>query len=141
MTGLTPSFPPPFLAGSCMVGSSLVGKRVMVAEDELLVSMLIEDVLADAGCLLVGPFCTVADALAAARDATIDIALLDVNLRGQMIYPAAEALAARGIPFLLLSGYGRDAVPPNHPDWEACAKPFKTAELTKMLSDRVLVGR
>ena len=124
-----------------MTTNGLTGKRVMVAEDELLIAMLIEDILADAGCLLVGPFSNVPDALAAAKDATIDIALLDVNLRGQMIYPAAEVLAARGIPFLLLSGYGRDAVPPNHPDWEACAKPFKTAELTKMLSDRVLVGR
>jgi CheY-like chemotaxis protein len=124
-----------------MTGNGLSGMRVMVAEDELLIAMLIEDVLADAGCLLVGPFCNVSDALAAARDATIDIALLDVNLRGQKIYPAAEALAARRIPFLLLSGYGRDAIPPNHPDWEACAKPFKSAELTKMLSDRVHAGR
>lgn len=116
-----------------MTSTLLTGKLVMVAEDELLISMLIEDVLADAGCLVVGPFSNVSDALAAAKDALIDVALLDVNLRGEMIYPAAEALAARGIPFLLLSGYGRDAVPPNHPDWEACAKPFKTAELTKML--------
>jgi CheY-like chemotaxis protein len=120
-----------------MTGALLIGKRVMVAEDELLVAMLIEDVLADAGCLLVGPFSNVSDALAAARDAMIDIALLDVNLRGQKIYPAAEALAARGIPFLLLSGYGRDAAPPNHPEWESVSKPFKAADLTKMLSDRV----
>jgi CheY-like chemotaxis protein len=124
-----------------MTNTLLMGKRVMVAEDELLVSMLIEDVLADAGCLLVGPFCNVPDALVAARDATIDIALLDVNLRGQKIYPAAEALAARGIPFLLLSGYGRDAVPLNHPEWEACAKPFKSDDLTNLLAARVQASR
>jgi CheY-like chemotaxis protein len=123
-----------------MTSPYLTGKRVMVAEDEVLISMLIEDVLADAGCVLVGPFCNVADALTAAKAATIDVALLDVNLRGQMIYPAAEALALRRIPFLLLSGYGRDAVPPNHPEWEACAKPFKAAELTRLLTARVAAG-
>jgi len=120
--------------------SCLTGKRVMVAEDELLVAMMIEDVLADAGCVLVGPFCNVPGALIAAKDATIDIALLDVNLRGQMIYPAAEILALRHIPFLLLTGYGRNAVPPNHPEWEACSKPFKIAGLIRQLSARVAAG-
>lgn len=124
-----------------MTSTLLTGKLVMVAEDELLISMLIEDVLADAGCLVVGPFSNVSDALAAAKDALIDVALLDVNLRGEMIYPAAEALAERGIPFLLLSGYGREAVPLNHPEWEACSKPFKALDLTARLGARFQAGR
>ena len=58
-----------------------------------------------------------------------------------MIYPAAEALAERGIPFLLLSGYGREAVPLNHPEWEACSKPFKALDLTARLGARFQAGR
>ena len=78
----------------------LAGTRVLVAEDELLVAMLIEDILEDNGCHVIGPFGSLGDALAAADAATVDVAVLDVNLRGDKIYPVAERLASRGIPFL-----------------------------------------
>jgi CheY-like chemotaxis protein len=123
------------------VSADLSGKRVLVAEDELLVAMLIEEILDQFECQLVGPFATVANALAAARNATdIDIALLDVNLRGQKIYPVAEALDERGIPFVLVSGYGKGAVPPNRPHWNVCPKPFDADDLGKMLT-ATLQGR
>jgi len=111
----------------------LAGKRVMVCEDELLVSMLIEDVLADYDCQLVGPFSTVTEALSAVETAEIDIAVLDVNLRGERIYPVAERLAGRLIPFFLLSGYGDGALPANRRDWAVCSKPFSTVDLLGML--------
>jgi len=110
------------------------GTRVLAAEDELLVGMLIEDILADAGCIVTGPFSSLADTLAAAARADIDIAVLDVNVRGEKIYPVAECLAARGIPFFLLTGYGRDGAPAHHPDWLTCDKPFKTEELVRMIA-------
>jgi CheY-like chemotaxis protein len=115
----------------------LAGTRVLVAEDELLVAMLIEDLLEDNGCHVIGPFGSLGDALAAADAATVDVAVLDVNLRGDKIYPVAERLASRGIPFFLLTGYGQDAIPAGHPDWQACAKPFKTEELIAMIAERV----
>jgi CheY-like chemotaxis protein len=115
----------------------LAGKRVMVAEDELLVAMMIEDLLEELGCVLVGPFTNVADALNAAEDISIDLAVLDVNLRGKKIYPVAERLAARGIPFLFLSGYGHHGVPANRPEWRVCAKPFDSVELAAMMIDRI----
>jgi len=118
-----------------MIESIPHGTRVLVAEDELLVGMLIEDILADAGCVVTGPFSTLTDALAAAARAEIDIAVLDVNVRGEKIYPVAECLKARGIPFFLLTGYGRDGVPAEHPDWPACDKPFKTEELVRMIAE------
>ncbi len=126
-----------------MSAADLAGKRVLVAEDEFLVVMLFEEILDKLACRMVGPFATVANALAAVRDAAmeIDIAVLDVNLRGQKIYPVAEALDARGIPFVLVSGYGRGAVPPDRPHWTVCPKPFNADELVKKLTDASLARR
>lgn len=112
----------------------LVGKRVLIVEDEMLVAILIEDFLADLGCTTVGPCGSVAIALDAARTEVFDLAVLDVNLGGEMVYPVAELLAERHIPFLFLSGYGDDAIPADHRDWRVCAKPFRGDDLACMLS-------
>ena len=106
----------------------------MVVEDEFLVAMLIEDLLADEGCTVVGPFNTVGDALQAAIHVDVDLAVLDVNLRGEKVYPVAEALDHRGIPFVLLSGYGEEAIPQDRPSWRACSKPFDAKALLKLLT-------
>ena len=113
---------------------SLAGVKVLVVEDELLVAMLIEETLTDHGCLVVGPFTTLSTALVAAGNAQADMALLDVNLRGERVYPVAELLEVRRIPFLLLSGYGHEAVPAEHPLWVSCSKPFLPAELLRAMS-------
>ncbi len=113
---------------------SLAGAKVLVVEDELLVAMLIEETLVDHGCKVIGPFTTLGTALAAARDAQADLALLDVNLRGERVYPVAELLEGRRIPFLLLSGYGHEAVPAEHPLWVSCSKPFLPTELLRAMS-------
>jgi CheY-like chemotaxis protein len=113
---------------------ALVGKRVLIVEDELLVALLIEDLLADLGCSTLGPCGNLCNALEAARTGLFDLAVLDVNLGGEMVYPVAEALTARRIPFLFLSGYGEEAIPPGHANWKVCAKPFKADDLAEMLS-------
>jgi CheY-like chemotaxis protein len=115
----------------------LAGLRVLVVEDEMLVSLLIEDVLTRLHCVVVGPFDTVPGALAAAASEPIDLAVLDVNLAGVQAFPVAETLAARRIPFLFLSGYGRSVMPRNHPDWVVCSKPFHEAELIRMMAEQV----
>jgi len=112
----------------------LAGKRVLIVEDELLVALMIEDFLGDFGCSTVGPCGSVETALHAVRTESLDLAVLDVNLAGERAYPVAEALAERRIPFLFLSGYGDDAIPPGHSDWKVCAKPFRSADLARMLS-------
>ncbi len=103
----------------------------------MLVSLLIETVLADEQCVVIGPFDRVDDALEAARAEALDLAVLDVNVAGVKVYPVAEALMKRGIPFLLLSGYGRNAIPHDRPDWRVCEKPFKPQDLVTMLVEQV----
>jgi DNA-binding response OmpR family regulator len=111
----------------------LAGLQVLLVEDEMLVSMLLEEFLADEGCAIVGPYSRVGPALAAATSEKIDLAVLDVNVAGVMVYPVAEALVARGIPFLFLSGYGAQAIPENRPNWRVCSKPFLATNLATML--------
>jgi CheY-like chemotaxis protein len=72
-------------------------------------------------------------ALEAARNEALDLAILDVNVAGVQVYPVADVLHARKIPFLFLSGYGRTAIPLEHPDWQVCAKPFHQEDLIGML--------
>ena len=68
-----------------------------------------------------------------ARSEPLDLAVLDVNLRGEKVYPVAELLSERHIPFVFLSGYGEEAIPTDHRDWKACPKPFKANDLIAML--------
>ena len=81
-----------------------------------------------------GPHDEVPAALEAAQTETIDAAVLDVNIKGVKVYPVAEALEKRGIPFLFLSGYGENAIPADRPHWIACQKPFRQEEPIKMLT-------
>ncbi len=112
-------------------------KRVLVVEDEMPVAVRIEEILADIGCTVLGPYTIVAAALRAALMEGFDLALLDVNVGGEKVFPVADALAARHIPFLFLSGRGETAIPPGHARWKVCSKPFKVTELTEMLSASV----
>ncbi len=103
----------------------------------MLVSLLIEDVLIDQRCTVVGPFERVPGALAAAQTEALDLAVLDVNIAGAKVYPVAEALAARHIPFVFVSGYGQNAIPIDRPSWRVCSKPFRPRDLVTMLEDQL----
>ena len=91
----------------------LKGRRLLLVEDEAMVAMLLEDMLSDLGCEVVGPAGNVAHALELAKgEAEIAGAILDVNVGGQPIYPVAETLKARGVPFVFATGYGETAGAP-----------------------------
>ena len=120
-----------------MKPSGLAGKRVLVVEDEYLVALEVENVLLDAGCIVVGPFASVEEGLVAAKVENVDIALLDVNVAGEMVFPIAYLLEAVGTPFLFVTGYGKAILPRDRPTWEACSKPFHPDELTKRLAQKV----
>lgn len=85
--------------------TTLEGRRILVVEDTFLVAMSVEDMLLGFGCEVVGPAPNVPQAMALIEGQRIDGALLDVNLNGVMIFPVADALAERSIPFVLATGY------------------------------------
>ncbi len=117
-----------------MTQADLTGLRVMVVEDELAIAMMLEMALDEQQCVVIGPYGSLDEALSAARTEPVDVALLDINLAGEMVFPAAEALAARDVPFLLLSGYGDTRLPPDKRDWPVCAKPFNLDDLISRLA-------
>lgn len=82
------------------------GKRILLVEDEALIALDTEEALTEAGCHVLGPADRVDAALAIARSEDMDAAVLDVNLAGDYVWPVAEVLRARRIPFVLLSGFG-----------------------------------
>jgi CheY-like chemotaxis protein len=86
----------------------LASRRVLIVEDEPMVAWLLNDMLVDFGCVVVGAADRVAEALAMIEGQSIDAAVLDINLRGQMSYPVADVLTARGVPFVFTTGYARD---------------------------------
>jgi DNA-binding NtrC family response regulator len=120
-----------------MKPSTLAGKRVLVVEDEYLVALTVEDVLSEAGCIVVGPFGRVQDALAAATVEVVDAALLDVNVAGEMVFPVAYLLEEQGTPFLFVTGYGRSILPNDRSHWEACTKPFEPERLAECLARKL----
>ena len=83
------------------------GRLVLVVEDEFLIALDLELLLQRHGWRVLGPAATVAEALRLLRGETPDVALLDVNLRGELVTPVAEELRARGVPFVLASAYDR----------------------------------
>ena len=90
--------------------SALAGKRILIVEDDPILSLTLEDVILDFGGQVLGPFAWVEEAVAAAESEGIDAAVLDVNVNGGDSFPAAERLLARGIPFLFATGYARDGL-------------------------------
>jgi CheY-like chemotaxis protein len=114
---------------------ALQGVKVLVVEDEYLVAALMEDILESAGCVVTGPIPRLAQALDAANSEACDAAVLDVNLAGERIYPVADILSRRNIPFVFVTGYG--VLPGEYANRPRLCKPFKVADLLDTLSDIV----
>src|SRR5882724_2298726 len=96
--------------------ASLEGVRVLLVEDEYLVAALIEEILEIAGCIVTGPIPRLAQAVDAADHEACDAAVLDVNLAGERIYPVADILSRRNIPFVFVTGYG--VLPGDKDEWD-----------------------
>ena len=100
--------------------------RVLVVEDELMIAMLFESILdASSECTVIGPFARVKLALEAARNEPLDAALLDIHLAGEPVFPLADLLAERGVPFAFITGYNKDVLPPLYRDRPLLQKPFR----------------
>jgi two-component sensor histidine kinase/DNA-binding response OmpR family regulator len=108
------------------------GNRILIVEDEPLVAMSLRDSLRELGFAPLGPFHRIGDAMVALRRNAIDGAILDVNLRGEMIYPLAHLLAAEKIPFIFLTGYGSQEIDPRFSHVPTVQKPLHPQSLRRI---------
>ena len=113
--------------------TELHAKRILVIEDEPLVAMAIEDILLELGCKVIGPAYSLKDALDHIGDGSLDAAVLDINLNGERSYPAAMALAARGVPFAFATGYAPDRVLPELAMVPVLEKPYTSVQIENVL--------
>jgi CheY-like chemotaxis protein len=115
-------------------------RRVLVVEDELMIRMLLEDMLGELGYTVSAAAARLDEAMQAAQEGEFDIAILDVNLNGESISPVADVLAARGIPFVLATGYGEGGMPDGYRDRPALKKPFQLHNLKHTLEAALAAG-
>src|SRR3569833_30921 len=111
----------------------LASLRVLVVEEEGGIALLIEDMLEQLGCELAGSIATVDKALTFVASRSFDCALLDVNLGGQMVFPVAEALRVRVLPFVFSRGYGRIGLPETFAGCPVLNKPFTIDDFEQKL--------
>jgi CheY-like chemotaxis protein len=129
---------PPFAKESdpvteIVTSGDLNGLRILVVEDEAAISLLLEDMLLDFGCEVIGPAARLSAALDAVAREKVDLAILDVNVAGEPIYPVAEALAERSIPFVFSTGYGSAGIRDTFRDRPVLQKPFAQNDLKQKL--------
>lgn len=114
--------------------------RILIVEDEFFPGILLEEDLRAAGWTTLGPYPTLSQAMSAAEAEQFDLAVLDINLKGEMVYPLADKLTARSIPFIFLSGYtGRD-LPERFRELPRLSKPYNMAILREEI-ERISVRR
>jgi CheY-like chemotaxis protein len=115
--------------------ASLKGLRILLVEDEFLVALEVEEALQDLGCAVLGPFAKLSKAIEAARGAELDGAILDINLNGEMVYPLAEDLISKDIPFVFLTGYTAADLPEKYRHFRRLQKPLDAGLLRGALLD------
>ena len=116
---------------------ALKGRRLLVVEDEYLIAADLADVLTGQGANVIGPVGSIKDALdMLATERQIDGAILDINVRGERVYPVADALRARGVPFVFATGYDSWVIPDAFANVPRLEKPVRAAALARLLTIR-----
>ena len=108
------------------------GNRVLLVEDEILVAMMMKDILTELGFSVIGPFSRLSEAMVAAVHEDINAGIIDVNLGGEFVYPVADVLAARKIPFVFITGYGVESIDSRFEYVPIVKKPVQRQVLQKM---------
>ncbi len=121
-------------------GAGLAGRRVLVVEDESMVTMLLQDFLEEMGCELAGVASRLKEAMEKIDSATFDVAILDVNLNGQQTLPVAQALLARGRAMVFATGYAATTMPPEFRAVPILQKPFQQQDLERALRAALQIG-
>jgi CheY-like chemotaxis protein len=122
-----------------MSPESSSGLRLLVVEDEMLIALMIEEMLHDLGHVVVGPVGGVTPALQLLEGgaAKVDGAVLDVNLNGAPVYPVADALRARGLPFVFVTGYDMAGIASRYAAVPILQKPFRPEQLGRLVSAEI----
>jgi CheY-like chemotaxis protein len=120
--------------GDRIAEPGIAGRSIFVVEDESMIAMLIEDLLADLGCEVAGVASRLDDAMAKASALSFDAAIIDVNLDGDQTYPLAELLREKGCPFIFATGYGKATLPKALSGVPVMSKPFDRRDLEKALT-------
>jgi len=123
-----------------MLRGTLEGLRVLLVEDEAMIAMLIEDMLIELGCAMLGPASDTALAHAMIEKVPFDVAILDVNLGGERTMPIAATLRSKGIPFVFATGYGPSGIHEEFKGQLVLTKPFRTTDLQAALRSLVMRG-
>lgn len=113
---------------------ALAGRRVLLVEDDYFIVSDMQREFEDDGAEVLGPVSRVQEALdLIAASPEIDVAVLDINLHDEMVYPVADALRARGVPFVFATGYERTMIPARYADVALCTKPVLPREILRAL--------
>lgn len=113
----------------------LHGLRVLIVEDEHLVALALADDLEDAGAIVLGPASTVDAALDLVDRHDIEVAVLDIKLQSEMVFPVADRLSARGVPFLFTTGFDAGVVPDEYSQVPKCDKPANVTTIMTILAE------
>jgi CheY-like chemotaxis protein len=113
-------------------------RRILIVEDELMIRLLLEDMLSELGYIVAAEAARMDEALEAMKNADFDLAILDANLNGQPVSPVADALVARGTPFVFATGYGE--MPEPYRDRPTLMKPFRMDGLKQVLQSTLDSG-
>lgn len=119
----------------------LAGKRIFIVEDDAFITLALEEMLSEHGLIVAGAARNLQNALALAAAESFDVALLDVNIGREKIDPVADALKARGCPFVFTTGCGRAGLPEAHLDTAIVEKPFYIEEILNALREEIARAR
>ena len=113
----------------------MTARSILIVEDEPLIAMMLEDFLDSLGHTVAATCETVADALARVGQGGFDIAIIDVNLNGEQVWPVADRLAAQGVPYILATGGHIEPPPALHASVPVLSKPFTLDAIEPALTE------
>jgi ActR/RegA family two-component response regulator len=113
---------------------ALHGRRILIVEDDYFIAADLAEALQEMGAIVLGPVNSVKDALRVTSEAEPETAVLDLNLGNEKVYPFADALIARGVPFIFATGYSSDALPDGYRHIPRSEKPVQPLVVAKLLA-------
>lgn len=113
----------------------LSGLQILVVEDEAPIALQLEDMLTELGATVIGPASRVRQALQLLEEQPADAAVLDLNIAGELVYPVAEVLETKGVPYIFATGYGISGLSEPYRSRAVLQKPFSRRELLRAIQE------